>query len=274
MWSQFVTTSKLEDNKYRSKKYLPYVFTEQGIAMLSGLLKNEIAIQVSVNIMNAFIEMRKFIANNANIFNRLTTVEYNVLELNKKFDDVFNQMQNNKGNELKQKIFFEGQIYDAYSLIINIIKSAKTKVLIIDNYIDDTILEMLTKKNKDVKLKQSAIQKEMDAKQKILNNLVDKLAVADDLDDIIIQRIRSTKNEMQELQKQLDEISKEIEDSNYKRLDLDFIESLLEKCADIRELDSNEQRLLIGVLVDKILWDGNTQDVTVYFIGSGDVKKK
>ena len=130
------------------------------------------------------------------------------------------------------------------------------------------------KKNKDVKLKQNEIQKEMYAKQKILNNLVDKLAVADDLDDIIIQRIRSAKNEMQELQKQLDEISKEIEDSNYKKLDLDFIESLLEKCADIRELDSNEQRLLIGVLVDKILWDGNTQDVTVYFIGSGDVKKK
>lgn len=130
------------------------------------------------------------------------------------------------------------------------------------------------KKNKDVKQKQISIQKEIDAKQKILNNLIDKLAIADDLDDIIIQRIRSTKNEMQELQKQLDEISKEIEDSNYKKLDLDFIKSLLEKCADIRELDSNEQRLLIGVLVDKILWDGNTQDVTVYFIGSGDVKKK
>lgn len=62
MWSQSVTTSKLEDNKYRrSKKYLPYVFTEQGIAMLSGLLKNEIAIQVSIKIMDAFVEMRKYI---------------------------------------------------------------------------------------------------------------------------------------------------------------------------------------------------------------------
>ena len=152
MWSQIVTTSKLEDNKYRSKKYLPYVFTEQGIAMLSGLLKNEIAIQVSINIMNAFIEMRKFIADNANVFDRLTTVEYNVLELNKKFNDIFNVMQKNKGSEFKQKIFFEGQIYDAYSLIINIIKSAKSKILIIDNYIDDSILEMLTKKNKNVKV--------------------------------------------------------------------------------------------------------------------------
>ena len=74
MWSQIVTTSKLEDNKYRSKKYLPYVFTEQGIAMLSGLLRNEIAIQVSINIMDAFVEMRKFIATNGQVFERLTNV--------------------------------------------------------------------------------------------------------------------------------------------------------------------------------------------------------
>ena len=150
--SQFATTSKLEDNKYRSKKYLPYAFTEQGIAMLSGLLKNEIAIQVSINIMDAFVEMRKFIANNANIFNRLTTVEYKLLEHDKKFDEVFNELQRKQESEFRQKIFFDGQIYDAYSLIINIIKSAKSKMLIIDNYIDDTILEMLTKKNNDVKV--------------------------------------------------------------------------------------------------------------------------
>ena len=61
MWSQIVTTSKLEENKYRSKKYLPYVFTEQGIAMLSGILKSEVAVQVSIKIMDAFGEMRKFI---------------------------------------------------------------------------------------------------------------------------------------------------------------------------------------------------------------------
>ena len=75
MWSQIVTTSKLEDNKYRSKKYLPYVFTEQGIAMLSALLKSEIAVKVSINIMKAFIEMRKFIASNGQVFERLTNVE-------------------------------------------------------------------------------------------------------------------------------------------------------------------------------------------------------
>lgn len=102
--------------------------------------------------MKAFIEMRKFIANNSNIFNRLTTVEYKLLEHDKKFDEVFNELQKNQEKVFKEKIFFDGQIYDAYSLIIDIIKSAKLKILIIDNYIDDTVLEMLTKKKESVKV--------------------------------------------------------------------------------------------------------------------------
>lgn len=152
MWSQSVTTSKALDNKFRNKKYLPYAFTEQGIAMLSGLLKNDIAIQVSINIMNAFVEMRKFILNNGQVFERLTNVEYKMLEHDKKFDEVFNELQKNKDEEFKQQIFFNGQIYDSYSLIIDIIKTAQEKILIIDNYIDDTILKMLAKKNKNVEV--------------------------------------------------------------------------------------------------------------------------
>ena len=159
MWSQIVTTSKLKDNKYRSAKYLPYVFTEQCIAMLSGLLKNEIAVQISINIMDAFIEMRKFLLSNGQVFDRLSNVEYKLLEQNKvlteheeKFEKVFDELQKNEKEEFKQKIFFDGQIYDAYSLIIGIIKRAKNKILIIDNYIDDSILEMLQKKNKNVEV--------------------------------------------------------------------------------------------------------------------------
>ena len=151
-WSQSATTYGEKNEKYRSKKYLPYAFTEQGIAMLSGLLKNEIAVKVSINIMNAFVEMRKFLYNNGQVFSRLTTVEYKLLEHDKKFDQVFNELQKGTGEEFKQKIFFEGQIYDAYSLVINLIKRAKEKILIIDNYIDDSILEMLSKKNKNVKV--------------------------------------------------------------------------------------------------------------------------
>ena len=122
MWSQIVTTSKLEGNKYRSKKYLPYVFTEQGIAMLSGLLKNEIAVQVSIMIMDAFVEMRKYINLNKPLFEKVITMENKIdkkfIEYDKKFDKVFDQLQHEEN--IKQKIFFEGQIYDAYSLIKNI----------------------------------------------------------------------------------------------------------------------------------------------------------
>ncbi len=154
MWSQIVTTSKLEDNKYRSKKYLPYVFTEQGIAMLSGLLKNEIAVQVSIKIMDAFVEMRKYINLNKHLFEKVVTIESKMdkkfIEYDRKFDVVFNQLQQEEN--IKQRIFFDGQIYDAYSLIIDIIKKANKKILIIDNYIDDSILKMLTKKNKNVEV--------------------------------------------------------------------------------------------------------------------------
>lgn len=150
MWSQIATASKIRDNKFRNKKYLPYVFTEQGIAMLAGVLKNDIAVKVSLNIINSFIEMRKFIASKGQVFERLTNMEYKLLEYDKKFDIVFDQLQQEEN--IKQKIFFEGQIYDAYSLIIDIIKKANRKITIIDNYIDDSILKMLAKKNKNVEV--------------------------------------------------------------------------------------------------------------------------
>ena len=145
-----IATLNIESNRGKHRKYLPYVFTEQGIAMLSGLLKNEIAIQVSINIMNAFVEMRKFLMQNGNIFERLTSVEYKLIEHDKKFDNIFNKLQ--LEDNIKQRIFFDGQIFDAYSLIIDIIKRSKKKILIIDNYIDDSILKMLIKKNKNVEV--------------------------------------------------------------------------------------------------------------------------
>ena len=148
---QIETSSSKKDN-YGGRRYLPYVFTEQGIAMLAGILKSEIAVKMSIKIIKEFIEMRKFIINNANMLNRLTTVEYKLLEHDRKFDEVLNELQNNKQETIMSKIFYNGQIYAAYSLIIKIVKEAKEKILIIDNYIDDTILEMLSKKNKEVEV--------------------------------------------------------------------------------------------------------------------------
>lgn len=88
---QIGTLNKKVNNGNVTRKYLPYVFTEQGISMISGVLKNEIAVKVSVNIMRAFIEMRNFISSNGQIFDRLTNVEYKLLEHDKKFDEVFNR---------------------------------------------------------------------------------------------------------------------------------------------------------------------------------------
>ena len=132
------------------RKYLPYVFTEYGITMLAGLLKSEIAVNISIKIVNTFIEMRKFLNSNGQVFERLTNVEYKLLEYDKKFDKVFNQLQQEEN--IKQKIFFQGQIWDSYSVIIDIIKRANKKITIIDNYIDDSILKMLIKKNKNVEV--------------------------------------------------------------------------------------------------------------------------
>lgn len=139
-------------NRISKIRTLPYAFTEQGVAMLATIIRTEVAVDVSIKIMDAFVEMRKFISINGQVFERLTNVEYKLLEHDNKFNQLFNELQKNKEQEFKQKIFFKGQIYDAYELIIDVIKTAKTKIVIIDNYIDDTILKMLQKKNKDVEV--------------------------------------------------------------------------------------------------------------------------
>lgn len=150
-WSQIVTSSDKNEIKHRGKKYLPLAFTEQGIAMLSGILRNEIAVQVSINIMDAFVEMRKFLMNNGQVFNRLINVEYKLLEHDKRFDEVFNQLQYDEN--IKQKIFFEGQVYDAFSMIIDLIRKANNEIILIDNYIDIETLNILSKKNNNVNVK-------------------------------------------------------------------------------------------------------------------------
>lgn len=102
---------------------MPYVYTEQGIAMLSGILKNDIAIEMSIKIIRAFIEMRNFLINNGQIFNRLTNVEYKLIEHDKKFEEVFNQFEIK--DNVMQKVFFDGQVYDAFSMVIDLIKKAQ-----------------------------------------------------------------------------------------------------------------------------------------------------
>lgn len=131
----------------------PYVFTEQGVAMLSAVLHSKIAIDVSIKIINAFVEMRKFILNNAEVFHRIDKLELKQIEhitqSDKNFKILFDALENNS-LVAKQGIFYDGQIFDAYQLISDIIRSAKTAVVLIDNYVDDTVLKLLSKRQKGV----------------------------------------------------------------------------------------------------------------------------
>lgn len=120
MWSQVGTTLEAKKQKYRRRENLPYVFTEQGVAMLATIIKTDVAIRISIRIMDAFIEMKRFLYTNRQMFERLTNVEYKLLEHDKKFEEVFNQFQIK--NNVKQKIFFDGQIYDAFSMMIDLQK--------------------------------------------------------------------------------------------------------------------------------------------------------
>jgi hypothetical protein len=127
----------------------PYVFTEQGVSMLSAVLRSDTAVQVSIAIINAFVEMRKFISYNASVFQRLDNIEIKLLDTDYKFEKIFKALES-KEVIPNQGIFFDGQIFDAYKFASDIICSAKKSIVVIDNYIDDTVLTLLSKKNENV----------------------------------------------------------------------------------------------------------------------------
>ena len=146
-------------NNYGGRRYMPYVFTEQGIAMLSAVLKSDIAVEVSLKIMDSFVEMRKFLLSNQELFSRLDKVELRQIEFEKKIDsknadtdkkleEVFDYIATTK--EVKQKIFFNGQIYDAFSLMVELVEKAGTELILIDNYVDVNTLNILSKKKDGV----------------------------------------------------------------------------------------------------------------------------
>lgn len=142
----------LEKGRGKHRKYLPYVFTEQGVSMLSAVLRSDTAVKVSIQIINAFVEMRKFIQHNANIFARLDSVERRQIafesETEKNFEKVFQALE--AGESPKQGIFYDGQIYDAYSFVADLIRKAKRNLILIDNYIDDSVLTLISKRKNGV----------------------------------------------------------------------------------------------------------------------------
>ena len=190
-FSQLGTTN--QNNMSRS---LPFVFTEQGVAMLSAVLKTEIAANTSIRVMRAFVEMRKFIYSNKDMFQRVISIENNIELLTdkqkdneNKINELFNELHK---EEFKEQLFFDGQIYDAYSLLINIIRKAKSKIIIIDNYFDKTILDILVYKEDNVEtviyVKNMKIKLDIDKFKlqysnttvKVIQNFHDRFIIIDD----------------------------------------------------------------------------------------------
>jgi len=141
--------SQIATSSWGGKRKLPYVFTEQGVAMLSAVLRSETAVKVSIKIMQAFIEMKRFIATNAAIFRRIEKIELKQKEADEKFDEVFKALED-KSITPKQGVFFAGEVYDAYSFVSDLIRSARDSLILIDNYIDDTVLTMFAKRKRGV----------------------------------------------------------------------------------------------------------------------------
>jgi len=158
--SQIVTSNKAKislrsqmmPTKKGGRRNIPYVFTQEGVAMLSAVLNSEIAVKMSIKIIKAFIEMRKFIQANGQIFQRLDRVELKQIETDKKIDQVFEIMES-KNSVPDQGIIFEGQIFDAYKFVSDIFRRAEKAIVIVDNYVDDTVLFHLTKIKKSVQVR-------------------------------------------------------------------------------------------------------------------------
>jgi hypothetical protein len=144
--SQFVISS------WGGRRTNPYAFTEAGVAMLSAVLRSNIAVRMSVLIIEAFVAMRHFISENAAIFQRLSTVEVKQIEADKKFDMIFKAMESDQLLP-KQGVLFEGQVFDAHKFVSDIVRSAEKSIVLIDNYVDDTVLTLFSKRKKEVVLK-------------------------------------------------------------------------------------------------------------------------
>lgn len=155
--SQFVISpfSNFYAGQEGGRRKPPFAFTEQGIYMLATVLKGKVAEQQSIFIMRAFREMRQFISNNALLFEKVSHIELKQLEYqkstNEKLEKVFQYIEDQ--TESKQKIFFDGQIYDAFSFITSIVQKAQNEIILIDGYVDVGTLNILAKKNATVDVK-------------------------------------------------------------------------------------------------------------------------
>lgn len=138
----------LQSLKFRPT--LPFAFTEQGIGQLSSVLHSHQAIERSIVIMNAFVAMRRFIMQNASILMRLSHLELHQIETDEKIDLILDKIDERSPKLLPEQIFQTGCVWDAWSYVSELIRSAKVRIVLIDNYVDDRVLSLLDKRAKGV----------------------------------------------------------------------------------------------------------------------------
>lgn len=138
-------------DNYQNLKFapsLPYAFTEPGVAQLSSVLHSPTAVEVSVKIMMAFVAMRQFMVRNASVFQRIESIERHQIETDQRVEEVFRRLE--AGQQPQQGIFFDGQIFDSYHFVCDLVRTAKHTIVLFDNYIDDSVLTLLDKRNQNV----------------------------------------------------------------------------------------------------------------------------
>lgn len=157
-------------SSWGGRRSLPFVFTEQGISSLSGVLKSKVATDVNIMIMRAFVQMRSFIEMNSDLYQRVQNLEINQLETNHKIENILNTFSFKQPIN-QQGIFFDGQIFDAYIFVSELIRTANQSIILIDNYIDESVLIMFTKRkpNVNVFIYTSTISKDIQLDIKKLN---------------------------------------------------------------------------------------------------------
>lgn len=144
-----ILKSQNATSSWGGRRKLPFAFTELGVSMLSSVLTSEIAIQTNVRIMRVFAAMRRFLISNAQVFLRLETLEYKQITTDQKVEKLYEKLEEGKLKP-KQGIFYDGQIFDAYSFTCSLIKQAAKEILLFDNYVDETVLILLDKRNSGV----------------------------------------------------------------------------------------------------------------------------
>lgn len=137
-------------NLLKHSSSLPYAFTEQGVSMLSAVLRSPTAIQVSICIMESFVKMRRYLVSNTGLFQRLEQFEIRQKNTEKQVDKILHIIDESRNLKQEQGIFFDGQIFDAYVFAADLVRSAESSIILIDNYIDETVLTILDKRHEDV----------------------------------------------------------------------------------------------------------------------------